>query len=163
MASVKQYKVTPLKFDAKLVEKVMRKRTDGDSIAVIAKALKLSAGKAAMAELIGTTERITIDDPAKLARAIVKDRRSGRSWGWLAARYGVTEGTCRAAYEAATGQPFTAIDYRKAAGGALDKLGEQLRTEEQQSARTAKPARKATAAGAKRDRGIATGGDVDAA
>jgi hypothetical protein len=68
-----------------------------------------------MAELVGTTERVTHDDPAKLARAITKDRKAGKSWGWLAARYGVTEGTCRAAYTAATGQPYTALDYRRAA------------------------------------------------
>jgi hypothetical protein len=35
--------------------------------------------------------------------------------GYLAARYGVTEGTARAAYVAATGQPFTALDYRRKA------------------------------------------------
>jgi hypothetical protein len=112
MATVKKFTITPLKFDAKLVEQVTRRRTDGDSISTIAKALKVSTGKAAMAELVGTTERVTHDEPAKLARAITKDRKAGKSWGWLAARYGVTEGTCRAAYEAATGQPFSSIDYR---------------------------------------------------
>ena len=66
-----------------------------------------------MAELIGTTERKTVDDPAALARAVVEDRKAGDSWGKLAARYGVTEGTTRAAFEAATGQPFSSIDYRK--------------------------------------------------
>lgn len=115
MATVKNYTVTPLKFDEALVEKVMRRRTNGESVAAIAKALGMSTGKAAMAELVGTTERVQHDDPAKLARAIVKDRKAGRSWGWLAARYGVTEGTCRAAYEAATGQPFSSIDYRRKA------------------------------------------------
>lgn len=115
MAAVKKFTVTPLKFDAKLVEQVTRRRTNGDSISTIAKALKLSAGKTAMAELVGTTERVTLDDPAKLARAITKDRKSGKSWGYLAARYGVTEGTCRAAFTAATGQPWDSIDYRKKA------------------------------------------------
>jgi hypothetical protein len=113
MPSIKKYRVTPLTFDAKLVEQVTRRRTEGDSLSTIAKALKITNGKAAMAELIGTTERVTVDDPAKLARAIVKDRKAGKSWGWLAARYGVTEGTCRAAFTAATGQPFTTLDYRK--------------------------------------------------
>ena len=115
MATVKKFTVTPLKFDAKLVEQVTRRRTDGDSISTIAKALKLSAGKVAMAELVGTTERVTVDDPTKLARAIVKDRKAGKSWGYLAARYGVTEGTCRAAFTAVTGQPFTTLDYRRKA------------------------------------------------
>jgi hypothetical protein len=110
---VKDYKVRPLKFDEALVKKVMARRKKGEPIAKVAKALKIGGGRAAMAELIGTNERVTIDDPAKLARAIVKDRKAGASWGLLAARYGVTEGTTRAAYEAATGQPFTAIDYRK--------------------------------------------------
>jgi hypothetical protein len=115
MATVKQYKVTALKFDAKLVEQVLKRRADGESISAIAKVLKVSTGKAAMAELVGTTERVTIAEPDKLARAIVKDRKAGKSWGWLSARYGVTEGTARAAYEAATGQPFTALDYRRKA------------------------------------------------
>lgn len=115
MPAVKKFTVTPLKFDGKLVEDVMRRRGDGDSISTIAKALKLSNGKVAMAELVGTTERVTVDDPAKLARAITKDRKAGKSWGWLAARYGVTEGTCRAAFVAATSQPFTSIDYRRKA------------------------------------------------
>lgn len=115
MPAVKKFTVRPLKFDTKLVEDVMRRRADGDSITVIAKALKLSNGKVAMAELVGTTERVTVDDPAKLARAITKDRKAGKSWGWLAARYGVTEGTCRAAFVAATSQPFTSIDYRRKA------------------------------------------------
>jgi hypothetical protein len=114
MATVKKFTVTPLKFDAKLVEQVTRRRTNGESISTIAKALKLTAGKVAMAELVGTTERVTHDDPAKLARAIAKDRKAGKSWGYLAARYGVTEGTCRAAYEAATGKPHSSLDYRKA-------------------------------------------------
>lgn len=109
---VKDYKVTPLKFDAALVKKVMAARKKGEPIAKVAKALKVGAGKAAMAELIGTTERVVIEDPAALARAIVKDRKAGASWGKLAARYGVTEGTTRAAYEAATGKPFSSIDYR---------------------------------------------------
>lgn len=116
MPAVKKFTVRPLTFDTKLVQDVMRRRADGDSIATIAKALKLSNGKVAMAELVGTTERVTIDDPAKLARAITKDRKNKRSWGYLAARYGVTEGTARAAFVAATSQPFTSIDYRRKAG-----------------------------------------------
>lgn len=113
MPTVKKYRVTPLKFDTKLAQDVTRRRADGESITAIAKDLKLSNGKVAMAELVGTTERITIDDPAKLSRAIAKDRKAKRSWGYLAARYGVTEGTCRAAFVAATSQPFTSIDYRR--------------------------------------------------
>ncbi len=112
---VKDYTIRTLTFDDKLVKQVMTRRAKGEPVAKIAKALKVGAGKAAMAELIGTTERVEVDDPAKLARAIVKDRKAGASWGKLAARYGVTEGTTRAAYEAATGQPFTALDFRKAA------------------------------------------------
>jgi hypothetical protein len=115
MPAVKKFTITPLKFDAKLAETVTSRRAGGESISVIAKSLKLSAGKTAMAELVGTTERITHDDPAKLARAITKDRKAGKSWGWLAARHGVTEGTCRAAYTAATGQPYTSLDYRRQA------------------------------------------------
>jgi hypothetical protein len=115
MPAVKKFTVRQLEFDGKLVEDVMRRRADGESIATIAKALKLSNGKVAMAELVGTTERVTIDDPAKLARAITKDRKAQKSWGYLAARYGVTEGTARAAFTAASGQPFTAIDYRRKA------------------------------------------------
>lgn len=110
---VKDYKVRQLTFDDKLVKQVMGRRAKGEPIAKIAKALKVGAGKAAMAELIGTTERVTIDDPAKLARAIAKDRKAGASWGKLAAKFGVTEGTTRAAFEAATGKPFASIDYSK--------------------------------------------------
>lgn len=99
------YTVRPLKFDEKLVKDVMARRSKGEPIAAIATALKVGAGNAAMAELIGTTERKRMDDPAKLAKAIVKDRKAGASWGKLAARYGVTEGTTRAAFEAATGDP----------------------------------------------------------
>jgi hypothetical protein len=115
MPAVKKFTVTPLKFDSKLAEEITKRRADGESIAAIATELKMSNGKVAMAELVGATERVTIDDPAKLARTITKDRRSGKSWGYLAARYGVTEGTCRAAFTAASGQPFTSIDYRRKA------------------------------------------------
>lgn len=118
---MKTYRITPLKFDAKLAQEVTRRRTDGEGIAAIAKALKASPGRVAMAELVGTTERVQVDDPAKLARAIVKERKAGKSWGYLAARYGVTEGTCRAAFEAASGQPFTTLDYRKASKPAKPK------------------------------------------
>ncbi|MBS0550725.1 MAG: hypothetical protein JSR24_23460, partial [Proteobacteria bacterium] len=102
-----------LKFDDKLVKAVMARRKKGEAVAAIAKDLKVGAGKAAMAELIGTNERVVIEDPAALAKAIAKDRKAGASWGLLAARYGVTEGTTRAAFEAATGKPFSTIDYRK--------------------------------------------------
>jgi hypothetical protein len=118
---VKKFTITPLKFDAKLAVEVGQRRAGGESITAIAKALKTSPGRVAMAELVSTTERVTHDDPAKLARAVVKDRRSGASWGLLAARYGCTEGTARAAYEAATGQPFTTLDYRKASTQAKPK------------------------------------------
>jgi hypothetical protein len=116
MPAVKKFTITPLKFDAKLVEQVTRRRTDGESISAIAKSLNAGAGKIAFAELIATTERITITDPEKMARAITKERKAGKSWGWLAARYGVTEGCARRAFEAASGQPFTAIDYRRRNG-----------------------------------------------
>jgi hypothetical protein len=111
---MKDYEVRPLKFDDALVKKVMTRRGKGESVASIARVLKVGAGRVGMAELIGTNERKTIDDPAALARAIVKDRKAGAAWGLLAARYGVTEGTTRSAYEAATGKPFTYIDYRRA-------------------------------------------------
>lgn len=114
---VKDYTVRTLSFDDKLVKAVMARRKKGEPVAKIAKALKVGAGKAAMAELVGTTKRVSIDDPAKLAQAIVKDRKAGASWGLLAARYGVTEGTTRAAFEAATGKPFASIDYRKKEDG----------------------------------------------
>jgi hypothetical protein len=121
MPAVKKFTITPLKFDQNVADLVTRRRTDGESISTIAKSLKLSAGKTAMFELLGTTERVVIEDPAKLARAITKDRAAGRSWGWLAARYGVTEGTCRAAYTAATGKPFAELDYRRKAKEAAAK------------------------------------------
>jgi hypothetical protein len=111
---MKTYTVTPLKFDPKLVEKVIRRRAEGESLGAIAKALSTTPGKVAMAELVGTTARQAIDDPAKLARQIAKDRKAGAAWGLLAARYGITEGCARRAYEAATGQPFSSLDYRKA-------------------------------------------------
>ena len=109
---VKDYKVRPLTFDPELVKAVTKRRKADESVAVIAKALKVGAGKAAMAELIATTERKTIDDPAALARAIVKDRKAGDSWGKLAAVYGITEGTARVAFEAATGEASASIDHR---------------------------------------------------
>jgi hypothetical protein len=115
MPTVKKYTITPLKFDENLATTVRLRREGGESISTIAKDLKMSPGKTAMAELVGTTERVQVDDPAKLARAITKERKAGKSWGYLAARYGVTEGTCRAAYTAATGQPYSALDYRRKA------------------------------------------------
>ena len=118
MPAVKKFTINILTYDAKLVEDVTQRRTNGEPITTIAKALKLSPGKVAMCELVGTTERVQVDDPAKLARLIVKERKAGKSWGYLAARYGVTEGTARAAYEAASGQSFTALDYRRRAGKA---------------------------------------------
>jgi hypothetical protein len=110
---MKDYTVRTLSFDDKLVRNVMARRKKDESIAAVAKALKVGTGKAAMAELIGSNKRVTITDPAKLARAIVKDRKAGASWGLLAAVYGVTEGTARAAYEAAASEPFTALDFRR--------------------------------------------------
>jgi len=115
MPAVKKFTITPLKFDQNVADLVTRRCTEGESISTIAKSLKLSTGKTAMALLVGTTERVQVEDPAKLARAITKERKAGKSWGYLAARYGVTEGTCRAAYTAATGQPYTALDYRRTA------------------------------------------------
>ena len=115
---VTEYKIRPLNFDAKLAEKVTTRRASGEALATIAADLKVGAGKAAMAELVGTTERVQLDDPAALAKAIVKDRTGGASWGLLAARYGVTEGTARNAYEAATGDSFKALDYRKSSKAA---------------------------------------------
>lgn len=112
MPSVKKFTITPLSFDAKLIE-AMRAR-NGESVSAMAKKLKVTTGKAAMADLLASVERVNIDDPAKLARAITKDRKAGKSWGWLSARFGVTEGTCRAAFTAATGEPWNSIDYRKA-------------------------------------------------
>ena len=75
---VKDYKVKPLTFDEKLVKQVMDRVAKEESIAVIAKQMGIGPGRAAMAVLIGTTERKQIDDPAALARAIAKDRRPGR-------------------------------------------------------------------------------------
>jgi hypothetical protein len=115
---VAEYTIRPLVFDGKLVKTVMARRKKGESLAAIAKALKVGHGKAAMAELVGNTERVSIDDPAALAKAIVKDRRSGDSWGLLSARYGVTEGTTRAAYEAAAKEPSSSLDFRRKAKAA---------------------------------------------
>lgn len=112
MSKVKEYTVRPLTFDDKLVKQVMDRIAKDQPIATIAKDLKVGTGKAAMAAMIGTEKRVTIADPAKLAQAIVKDRKAGASWGLLAARYGVTESTTRDAFEAATGKPFSTIDYR---------------------------------------------------
>ncbi|HEY1688802.1 MAG TPA: hypothetical protein VGF95_08040 [Solirubrobacteraceae bacterium] len=114
MPAVKNYRVTPLKFDAELIENVTKRRADGESIAAIAKSLKMGAGKIAFAELLGTTERQAITDPAKLARAIAKDRKAQKaSWGLLAARYGITEGCARRAFTAATTEAFTTLDFRR--------------------------------------------------
>jgi hypothetical protein len=109
---VKDYEMRPLTFDDTLVKAVMTRRGKGESVAEVAKALKVGTGKVGMAELIATTERVVIEEPDKLARAVAKDRKAGDSWGKLAARYGVTEGTTRAAFEAATGEAFSSIDYR---------------------------------------------------
>jgi len=114
MAAVKTYKVHELQFDPRLVARVMGRRERGETLATIAAALKVTPGKAAMAELVATVELVQLhDEPVKLARALAKDRKAGRSWGWLSARYGVTEGTCRAAYMAATGKPWNELDYRR--------------------------------------------------
>lgn len=109
---IPEYPVRPLTFDADLAKRVTARRQEGESLAAVAEALGMAPGKAAMAELVGTIERVVPASPEALARAVVKDRKAGASWGLLAARYGVTEGTARAAYEAATGQPFQTIDHR---------------------------------------------------
>ncbi len=114
---VQQYPVRPLTFDPELAAQVTARRQKGEALAAIAKDLGMTAGKAAMAELVATTERKELADPAALARAVVKDRKAGASWGLLAARYGVTEGTARKAYEAAAGQPFSSIDHRSTKEG----------------------------------------------
>jgi hypothetical protein len=113
MPAVKKYHIAPLTYDQNLVDLVTRRRTDGESISAIAKALNMGLGKTAMMERIGTTERVEVADPAKLARLITKERKSGASWAHLAARYGVSEGTVRAAYNAVTGQPHSELDYRR--------------------------------------------------
>lgn len=110
---ITEFKVRPLNFDGKLVKAVLARRKKGESLSAVAKALKIGQGKAAMAELLGKVERIDITDPTELAKAVVKDRRSGSSWGVLAARYNVTEGTARAAYEAAAHEPSEALDLRR--------------------------------------------------
>ncbi|MDX6699596.1 MAG: hypothetical protein QOE65_2993 [Solirubrobacteraceae bacterium] len=110
-----EFTIRPLNFDAALAEKVKARRKD-ESLTAIAKALGITTGKAAMAELVATTKRVEPASPAVLARAVAKDRDGGASWGLLAAKYGVTEGTARAAYEAATGKPYSSLDFRKGQG-----------------------------------------------
>jgi hypothetical protein len=117
MAAVTEYRVTPLKQDDKLIKQVMDRRAKGESAATIAKALKLGVGRVLMAEIIATTERVTIDDPDRLARALVKDRKSGASWPQLAARYGIAESCTHRAWEAATGQSYKVTDYRRGTNG----------------------------------------------
>ncbi len=112
MSKVKEYAVRPLKFDEKLVKQVMDRIAKDEPIAAIAKDLKIGAGKAAMAVMLGTEERKTIDDPAKLAAAIVKDRKAKASWGAAVRALRRDRGTCRAAFEAMTGKSFTTLDYR---------------------------------------------------
>lgn len=151
MAAVKQYKVTPLKFDQNVVDLATRRKTDGDCIAVIAKALKMPTGKAAMAVIIGTTELApenVREDPAKLARALVKDREAGMSWPKLAARYGIGESTTHVAYEAATGKSYKETDYRKG-----DRTPAAPAAKPAKAKRAKRPA---TAKQAAKDRAIAT-------
>ena len=102
---MKKYRITPLSFDAKLVE-ALRAR-NGESVSAMAKKLKdvdLWA-RPPMAELLASVGSASTSTTHERARAIVKDRRSGKS-GSVAARYGVTEGTARAAFTAATGEPW---------------------------------------------------------
>lgn len=113
MPAVKKYNVAPLKFDAKLAEEVAHRQAAGESISAIAKDLKMTPGRAKMAILVATAERVEIDDPAKLARAIAKDRKRGDAWAVLCARYGISEQCARRAYTAATGQPHSEFDYRR--------------------------------------------------
>lgn len=115
------YTVRPLRFDADLAKTVTERRVADESLGAIAKDLGITTGKAAMAELVATTERSTIphDDPAALAKAVADDRNAGKSWGYLAARYGITEGTARAAYKAATGKPHTTLDFRNGRAGGV--------------------------------------------
>lgn len=113
MSKVAEYTFRPLNFDQELVDKVTARRAAGESLGAIAKDLKLGLGKTAMAELVGTTDHKALKDPAALARAVVKDRKAGDSWGKIAARYRVTEGTARAAYTAAEGADWRELDYRK--------------------------------------------------
>jgi hypothetical protein len=113
MTKVADYTVRPLNFDEELVAKVMERRKAGESLATIAAAVGAGLGKTAMAELVGTTEHRKISDSAALARAVAKDRKAGKSWGSLAARYRITEGTARAAYTAAAGEPWKTLDFRK--------------------------------------------------
>lgn len=109
---IPEYPVHPFDLDAKLAAKVTKRRQAGESVSAIAKDLGMGTGRTALAVLVGTTERTTPASPEALARAVVKDRKAGASWGLLMARYGVTEGTLKAAYEAAAGQPYSTIDHR---------------------------------------------------
>jgi hypothetical protein len=116
MPAVKKFTVNVLTYDQNLVDLATRKHTDGESITAIAKALALRPGPTKMAILIGTVPRVEVADPAAMARAIVKARKEGKAWAWCCARFGVTEGTVRAAYSAATGRPHSELDYRRRNG-----------------------------------------------
>lgn len=152
MAAVKVYKVTPLKVDMDLVAAVMTKRDAGAKLPEIAKELGKSTGVCAFQQIIFVSRPVVIEDSAKLARAVAKDRKAGVRWPQLAAKYRVTEACAKRAYEAATGQPYSELDFRPGKRLApADRGAKQGR----RPAAKAKP-RKATAAGAKRDRGIAT-------
>jgi hypothetical protein len=120
---VAPYRVYPLGYPASKAATAKKLAAQGASLAAVAKAIGVATtGQAAMALLVAhnalpaKAQAALHKAPGTLAVAVANGRHQGASWGLLAARYGVTEGTVRAAYQAATGRPHSTLDYRRRNG-----------------------------------------------
>lgn len=112
-ATTKTYRITNLSINAEFVAEALRlTRDEGLPLTKAAKALETSPGRVAMALLITDTPQVKYADKDDLAQQVTRARQQGDSWGLLAARYRVTEGTCRAAFTYGAKTPFFAVDYR---------------------------------------------------
>lgn len=112
-AATKTYRITKLTVDEAFLADVARLTGEGLPLTKVAKELGTSPGRVAMALLLRDVPVKAVPASKEaFAREVIAARRKGDSWGLLAARYRVTEGTCRAAFSFGAATPFYAIDYR---------------------------------------------------
>lgn len=92
--------------DVALAKKVAKMRDNDQSWADIAAELEISAGKAMLLNMyarVDDDDRITGNE-TQIAKAVVKERKAGYSWGALMARTGMGEARLRKMYEEQTGE-----------------------------------------------------------
>lgn len=123
----------------RLTKVLMTGLASGKSLSDMATELGRPAGKLALLKMIAEVapaDRITGTDAA-VAKAIVKARNAGQSWGLIMARTGLAEGSVRKIYTDSTGEATQGLRVGK---------GGRLPSDPKVAAKVARPAAKAPAA-----------------